>query len=162
MNLAQQIDRQLDGLANSGNLAAGHGELNIDTGMGRLEAALTAVDSMACAFRTLRLKTDRLADASTDELKQLSERLAAQVNYLLEPISPIEIDPEGCTVQMRSNPPQKNDDGATYYELLVRRGGELHLCRYTKSADAAREIVAAQVTREVFQRLAGDFVASVS
>ena len=162
MSLTQQIDQRLNHLAKAGNFSAGPGDLGIDTGVGRLESQLTAVDSLASAFLSLRLKTDRLAGAATDDLKKLSEQLSARLNYLLEPISPIEVDPEGCTVQMRSNPPQKNDNGATYYELLVRRGGELHLCRYTKSANQSRSVVPAQVTREVFQRLASDFVASVS
>ena len=40
---------------------------------------------------------------------------------------------------MRSNPPQKDDDGRSYYELLVRRGGEIALVRYRKENGTARQ-----------------------
>ena len=56
-------------------------------------------------------------------------------------------------------PPQRDDDGRSYYELLVRRGGEIALARYRKENGAARQLIAATVTREVLLRLAGDFCA---
>ena len=77
----------------------------------------------------------------------------------MEPISPIEIDAQGCVVQLRSNPPQRDDDGRSYYELLVRRGGEIALARYRKENGDARQPIAATVTREVLLRLVGDFCA---
>ena len=85
--------------------------------------------------------------------------LAAKLTYLMEPISPIEIDAHGCLVQLRSNPPQRDDDGRSYYELLVRRGGEITLARYRKENGDARRPIAATVTREVLVRLVGDFCA---
>ena len=62
---------------------------------------------------------------------------------------------------MRSNPPQKDDDGTRYYELVVARG-ELSLCRYARPSGQSPTVVAAHVTREVFERLAEDFVAAVA
>jgi hypothetical protein len=64
-------------------------------------------------------------------------------------------------VQLRSNPPQRDDDGRTYYELLVRRGGEIALTRYRKENGAARRPIAATVTREVLLRLVADFSAAL-
>ena len=60
--------------------------------------------------------------------KSLSERLT----YLMEPIRPIEIDADACVAQLRSSPPQRDDDGRSYYELTVRRGGEIDAGRYRK------------------------------
>jgi hypothetical protein len=77
----------------------------------------------------------------------------------MEPISPIEFDAQGCVVQLRSAPPQRDDDGRSYYELLVRRGGEISLARYRKDNGGSRRQIAATVTREVLVRLAGDFCA---
>lgn len=125
----------------------------------RLSCELTGLDAIGCAFTRVALTTDELDGASTDRLKAISEALSKRLTYLLEPISPIEIDAEGCVVQMRSTPPQKGEDGTYYYELLVRRGGELSLCRYHKLADGHRQATTAQVTREVFLRLADDFSA---
>jgi hypothetical protein len=78
----------------------------------------------------------------------------------MEPIAPIEIDEAACVMQLRSNPPQRDDDGRSYYELLVRRGGEITLARYRKENGAGgRRQIAANVTREVLLRLVGDFCA---
>lgn len=76
---------------------------------------------------------------------------------MMEPIAPIEIDAAACVVQLRSNPPQRDDDGRSYYELIVRRGGEIGLTRYRKENGNARQQIAATVTREVLLRLVGDF-----
>ena len=79
------------------------------------------------SFNLLRLSTAELAYAETAQLERIGKALAEKLTYLMEPISPIEIDAEGCVVQLRSNPPQRNDDGRSYYELIVRRGGEIAL-----------------------------------
>ncbi len=124
-----------------------------------LTCDLTALDTLACEFTRFALRADKLATARIEELKRVSETLAARLTYLLEPISPIEVDSEQCVVQLRSNPPQHDADRTSYYELLVRRGGELSLCRWTKPLGDVRQALAAQVTREVLLRLVGDFAA---
>jgi hypothetical protein len=73
----------------------------------------------------------------------------------------VEADADRCSIQLRSNPPQKGDDGTSYYELMVRRGGHITLSRYSKKLGQLRQIVPAHVTREVLGRLADDFVAAV-
>ena len=92
-------------------------------------------------------------------MRKVAEALSARLTYLLEPIQPIEVDPDHCVVQMRSNPPQRNENRTSYYELLVARGGQLSLCRYEKDTSSIRQCVPAQVTLEVFWRLLGDFSA---
>jgi hypothetical protein len=77
----------------------------------------------------------------------------------MEPISPIELDAAACVVQLRSTPPQKDDDGRSYYELMVRRGGEISLRRFRKEPGMSRQPIAANMTREVLLRLVGDFCA---
>lgn len=153
MNWQQIFKQQLDALT----AAAMPADAACVTPAGKLECTLASVDAIGCAFTELTLRADRLSGAAVDELKQVSETLSSRINYLLEPISPIEIDQEGATVQMRSNPPQKDDDGTKYYELLVRRSG-LTLCRYSRAVGQTRHSVPANVTREVLMRLAGDFV----
>jgi hypothetical protein len=101
-----------------------------------------------------------LASAGIERLRAVSQDLSQRLTYLLEPIAPIEVDAEQCVVQLRSNPPQRDEQRTSYYELLVRRGGELSLCRWTKAAGDVRQPLAAHVTREVFLRLVGDFSAA--
>jgi hypothetical protein len=125
----------------------------------RLTCDLTALDTLACEFTRFAVRSDKLSTAPIEELKRVSAALAARLTYLLEPISPIEVDSQQCVVQLRSNPPQREADRTSYYELLVRRGGELSLCRWTKQSGDVRQALAAQVTREVLLRLVGDFAA---
>ncbi len=154
MTYAQLITSELDRIA-----AQGRGRLEVDTGKGELESLLSAVDAIGCAFESFALTTDQLAGASMEHIKKLSEALSSRLNYLLEPISPIEADYESCTLQLRSSPPRQGEQGTVYYELLVKRGGSLSLQRYLAKPGQMRLPIAAQVTREVFHRLADDFVA---
>ena len=125
-----------------------------------LTCVLTALESLACAFSSLTLHSDRLAGAGIEQLKTVSAELARRLTYLLEPISPIETDVDRCIVQMRSLPPKQQNDQIDYFELLVSRSGELSLCRYCRAKGSEREPVPAQVTREVLVRLAGDLAAA--
>jgi hypothetical protein len=126
-----------------------------------LRCEVTAIDALAVSFRKLALETLELAGVPLARLEQIAKNLSEKLSYLLEPVEPIEADAHTCTVQMRSNPPQKDDDGHSYYELLVKAGGELSLERYRKEPGAKRTPLDATVTREVLLRLAGDFADAV-
>ncbi len=157
MTTKQDIARELARIQSQNGL----GRLEVDTPSGKLEAQLVAVDAIGCAFESLTYKTDKLATSTVKDLKKLSDALTAKLNYLMEPISAVEFDADSCTVQCRSNPPQQGEDGRSYYELLVRKGGELLLSRYLKQPGQPRQVVPAQVTREVLARLGEDFVGAV-
>lgn len=159
MTLKEQVQQALAAMS---PFSVGEQPLELGDGPLHLRCDLVALDSLACAFNRLALRSDRVAAMSTDELKQCAADLAAKLTYLLEPISPIETDAEGCTVQMRSNPPQKEADRTSYYELLVSRTGELSLVRYSRAAGQSRQIIPTHVTREVLARLVGDFTAVAS
>ncbi len=118
-------------------------------------------DPLAVTLINLSLDTAELASVTAFELQAASADLAKRVNYLLEPIAPIELDAQGCSVQMRSNPPQRDDNGRRYYELLIRRGGSIALCRFEKLPGQPRTRVPAVLTHEVVGRLINDFSATV-
>ena len=159
MTLASQFQQAI---AATPTFSSGDQTLRVDEGSRRLECHLTALEPLACAVLRLTLAADKLASMNSTELEQVAQNLSGRLTYLLEPISPIETDAEGCVVQMRSNPPQKNEDRTSYYELLVARAGQLTLCRYTRTPGQPRQVVPAELTREVLVRLAGDFVAAVA
>src|SRR5687767_97577 len=127
MTIQSEIERELKRI----QAVSGRGLLQVDCDAGRVEADLVAVDAIGCSFQTLGLSTEKLAGAKLDELKAISEALTGKLTYLLEPIGLVEADADRCSVQLRSNPPQKGDDGTSYYELLVRRGGDITLSRYS-------------------------------
>ena len=157
MSIRQDIEREMKRIG----AVSGRGLLQVDCDAGRIEADLLAVDAIGCSFQTLGLSTSKLAGASIDSLKAISDTLIGKLTYLLEPIGLVEADADRCSVQLRSNPPQKGEDETSYYELMVRRGGDITLSRYSKKAGQLRQIVPAHVTREVLGRLADDFIAAV-
>lgn len=153
MPLQHEIEQQLDALAAGGELAVVRPE-------GTLRADVLAADRIGVSVMSVGLFTNRLDAATVDQLTQLGNLLAGRLSYLLEPISPIEIDSAGMTLQLRSVPPRKDESGTSYYELTARRGS-LTLRRYNKTPGALRQPIAASLTREVVVRLANDFIAAV-
>ncbi len=157
MSIQSDIERELKRI----QAVSGRGLLQVDCEVGRVEADLVAVDGIGCSFQTLGLSTSKLAGAGLDELKEISQKLTEKLTYLLEPIGLVEADADRCSIQLRSSPPQKGEDATSYYELMVRRGGDITLSRYSKRSGQLRQIVPANVTREVLGRLADDFIGAV-
>jgi hypothetical protein len=158
MTIKQDIERELNRIQSLQTPA----RLELSAPTGTLESQLADVDAIGCAFESFVFRTSKLSGATIDQLKKLSDNLTRKLTYLLEPIGTLEADAESCTIQLRSTPPQQGDDGSSYYELLVKRGGEISLCRYRKAPGQPRRVISAQVTREVFSRLAEDFAAAVA
>jgi hypothetical protein len=157
MDIKTDIQRELKRI----QAVSGKGLLQVDVEGGRIEADLLAVDAIGCSIQTLGYSTDKLAEATLDDLRSISETLTGRLTYLLEPIGLVEADSDRAAIQLRSSPPQKGEDSTSYYELMVRRGGDVSLSRYEKRPGLMRHIVPANITREVLQRLAEDFVAAV-
>jgi hypothetical protein len=153
MNLHKEFERALTSLGNGSA-----GLVEVEALPRTLYCDVLEQNSLAVSFNRLRLTTTELSGASSAELERLGKSLAEKLTYLMEPISPIELDAQGCVMQLRSSPPQRDDDGRSYYELLVRRG-EISLARYRKENDRGRRPIVATVTREVLFRLADDFCA---
>ncbi|HEX6960552.1 MAG TPA: hypothetical protein VF175_01695 [Lacipirellula sp.] len=156
MSLSSQLLAEL-------RASAGQGGRTISVVDGPRTATCEAIqcDALAVTIDELQLETAELSSATTFELQAASGNLAKRINYLLEPIAPIETDATGCSVQMRSNPPQKDDNGCRYYELLIRRGGSVTLCRYEKQPGQPRTRVPAALTHEVVGRLIDDFSSTI-
>jgi hypothetical protein len=148
-----------------GELRAASGQrhqcLSVADGQRTVRCNADECQPLAATIIDLVLETTELATATAFELQAASADLAKRVNYLLEPIAPIELDAGGCSVQMRSNPPQKDDNGRRYYELLIRRGGTIALCRYEKQPGQPRVRIPAVLTHEVIGRLVDDFSKTV-
>jgi hypothetical protein len=157
MNIGDRLEQAL---ASWPLFQQGEATVAVEQDGSQLTCVLTALDSLACAFTSLSLRSDRLAGASIERLKTVAANLAKRLTYLLEPISPIETDIDRCIVQMRSLPPKQQSDQIDYYELLVARSGELALVRYSRAKGGQRMAIPAQVTREVLVRLATDLAAA--
>lgn len=152
MTLQNQFEQELLNLGEGGPATVA-----VSDSPRQLSCDVVERNSLAVSFKQLGLTTSELASADAAELERIGKLLAGRLTYLMEPIAPIEIDAAACVVQLRSNPPHRDDDGRSYYELIVRRGGEIGLTRYRKENGNARQQIAATVTREVLLRLVGDF-----
>ena len=106
------------------------------------------------------VRNRRWADASWDQVRTISERLAQKLTYLREPVRPIEADGEARIVQLRSNPPRQADDATSYYELQIQGGGAISLCRFEKTAGEPRRAIPMEITREVLRQLVDDVAAA--
>jgi hypothetical protein len=154
MSLKSKVKGVLDGW---GSFSAPPRTLEVEGPAGRLVCEIESLDRVGCSFVRLALGTEALKGASMDRLRKVAESLSKRITYLLEDVGPVEVDADRCVVQMRSRPPHRGDGETSYYELLVQAGGEIALCRYSKRPDQDRSVVSAHVTREVLDRLVGDF-----
>ena len=161
MSLAKKIQVAVSTV--QGTVSAGTPPQPVSACEGRRQASckILQCDAMAVSLTELSLQSDELAAVSIGSLRDASQALCRRLTYLLEPISPVEADTEKCVVQMRSNPPQADDNGLRYYELLIERGGAVTLHRYEKSPGHPRTQVPATLTHEVLGRLIDDFNAAV-
>lgn len=154
MTLQSQLDLELTNIG-----SGGAANVAVDEEPRQLLCEIVERNALAISFTVLRLSTAELANSTVADLERFGKSLSSRLTYLMEPISPIELDSAACVVQLRSTPPQQDDDGRSYYELMVRRGGEISLRRFRKVAGVSRQPIAANVTREVLLRLVGDFCA---
>ena len=152
MTLREEIMSQLPG-----TIGKQHQRVTATTGSRTVRCEVDQCDQLAIAVYELALESGELKSAKLSKLQAASKALCDRITYLLEPISPIETDAEGCVVQMRSTPPQQQEDGRFYYELFLRRGGSITLHRYEKQPGSIRKRVAATLTHEVLGRLIDDF-----
>jgi hypothetical protein len=158
-SLKDQIDTALSASLVLG--APGPQEIDIGQG-GVLALTFAGADVYGCVVETIALRTPRLAGADSKKLREIGEALARRLTYLLEPIRLIETDAEAGVAQLRSQPPSRDDSGTTWYELFVRRGGEITLERFEKAPAQPRRRVGAHFTREVLLRLASDLIGAVN
>ncbi|MCE9546086.1 MAG: hypothetical protein K8T25_11270 [Planctomycetia bacterium] len=157
MTLKEQLQHELARLEGHAALAAGPQTISLDDGPRQLTCEVTAIDTLACAVTRLSVASPTLSAASLEQLHSIGQALAARLTYLLEAIAVIEVDSDGHSIQMRSQPPHREERRSTYYELVAGRG-RLELHRYAKEPNAPRRSVPAHLTREVLVRLAADLI----
>lgn len=152
MTLREEISSQLPG-----TIGKQHQCVAATVGPRNVRCEIDQCDQLAVAVYEIVLETSELKSVEVAKLQAASKTLCERLTYLLEPISPIETDAEGCVVQMRSTPPQQQEDGRFYYELFLRRGGSITMHRFEKQPGSIRRRVAATLTHEVVGRLIEDF-----
>ena len=111
----------------------------------KLRCQLVALRYDSCALSDWQ-QAESLSTISIDELKAKAEQLSARLTYLLEPISPIEIDSEGASSNCGQIRPRKK-------QMMRLLRSCFALAVKSVSADTRvgqkRMLLPAQVTREV-------------
>ncbi len=126
---------------------------------------LTIVDSLSCAFREITVHVPALQNAAFDALKKWAEALSQRITYLLEQLSPLEYDPQGGQVLIRSTSPDQLPDGTQYYEMILssQGTGNFSLRRYKSvKGTTGRDPIDMQVTHEALYKLCDDLVDTVT
>jgi hypothetical protein len=137
-------------------------EVAVEDGPSLLTLHLSALDSVGLAFSALEFATTSRPEWTTEALRGWGERLAGRVTYLMEPLKVFEVDAGGGEVQIRSQSPTARSEQRGYYEVRLFKQGSLRMERYAfDEATRQRRTIPCQLTREVLERLADDFAASV-
>jgi len=130
----------------------------------RVEIDLTAVDSMSCSAREIRLFVPSLVGADFDKLKQWGEAFCRRITYLLENIGPLELDENAGEALIRSTPPGKSGNTTQFYEVILRShsGGNFSLRRYrADQGQSGRQPVDIVATHEVLKKLIADLIDTI-
>ena len=160
MSLRTQFEAEVDRRAAAGD--AGPLTVLVQDAAGvRVQADVTALETLGVSVSQVLLSAPRLAGASVQTLKDWSDELASRITYLLESLNPLETDEEAGRVLMRSAAPQQLPKGREYYEcmLAAESHGSVSFRRYRSEAGVpGRDPVDMTLTRDVLGRLVGDLV----
>ena len=120
MSISQKLSGELKQLA--GHAGPSLRTVCVAVPPGRADMAIdfTAVDSLSCSLREIRVRVPSLSGASVDVLRQWATDLCRRVTYLLENIGPLEVDADAGQVLVRSTPPDRQADATTFYEVLLQ------------------------------------------
>ncbi len=143
------IENRLRGFLDAGTV----GVFEASSDDASVQCEFSTIDSMACAIE--RVTVDFSSSRSAEQLRATCSELSAKLTYLLEPLQIIECDEELSTVQMRSNPPQADQQARRYYELTATPS-HLALRRFEKRPGQGREQIESVFTHEVAIRLVKD------
>jgi hypothetical protein len=158
MNLSPKIAVALDGP----EVGALPTDISIEDGAHRLVLHLTASGPVGLAFSAFDFSTSARDEWPAQALKTWSDRIAARVTYLMEPLVVLEHDPIVGEVEIRSHAPTSRGDRRAYYEIRVGRAGTLRFARVAFDETTRRRgPIDCKMTREVLERLCDDIVACI-
>lgn len=124
---------------------------------------LADYDRYSVTFCNLSIKHNTPAPvhpaAVTEYLQEKADLIIQQINYLVEPLTLIELDPTEGVAQLRSVPHDPNAPERTYWEAILQVGEhpKITMARYHWHVNAAdRELIAYPSIFDNLARLAED------
>lgn len=130
--------------------------LTIPGSHGSFHATVVAIEQLAGVFSDISYRMLPGQALTTEQLPAVGKTLSERLQYLMEPLAPVEFDGQAAVLQMRSVPPSQDAPGShSYFEVLVRPQ-QIQLRRYSVQAGKARVPAEMHFMREVCARLGSD------
>lgn len=160
MCLRQRLMGQLNSAAAVNSAAAAGNNLPWTARLigdhGQSEVELIRLEQLAVEADLIRCKPLKAPRWDAADLQRVAQAISQKVNYLLEPLGPVELDGESATLLMRSvSPSVEEPNRRTYYEIVVRPD-ELTLRRYEAQAGQVRQPRSMVLSVEVLARVVAD------
>jgi hypothetical protein len=163
MDLTSQLANEIKQLVGFSSSTPRRVEVT-DSAQRVLAVKFVAVDTMSCAFESLTLHVPELVANELSVVKDWANALSQRVTYLLESISPIEIDERGNQILIRSTPPDRTGNTTQFYEVLLsaEANGTFLLRRFrTETGQTSRHSVDIRMTHETLNKLIVDLLDTV-
>ena len=158
MMLSQKIAAAAEAL---GAGAPASSTIAVEDGSLQLLIDLSQAGPVGMAVREIQLHNAG-SHWSIADLSARSERIAAKVTYLMEPLRLVETDSEALEVELRSVCPTKRMDRSSFYQARLKGDGRFSLKRVSfNEGDRQRVPVDMQLTSETLERLADDLADSL-
>jgi hypothetical protein len=159
MSLSTKIAAAVDALARANTPLPC--EATAEHAGNRLTLHLTLAGPVGLAFDALHFTAGDRVLRAPEGLRAWADRLAARLNYLMEPLAVLEHDREAGELILRSQSPTARDGRQSYYEIRIRRDGTVRLGRFVfDDAARRRQPAPCRMTVEALERLADDLVAA--
>ena len=136
--------------------------VRVQAGTTKVEAQVSAFDSLGVAFRTLEISREN----PQTSLEAIAQTASDRITYLWEPLALLERDLDRERIQLRSSPPYVDSEAIAFYEArLSRQNGRVHvqMTRYRQvKGQKRRAQIPVTLTHEAFQRLVNDLDLALS
>ncbi len=156
MSLAPSLEQELNRLA---LLTPATGTARLVWRSGDLQIQVAAVDAIGCAIDQVLLTFSAPRTTDAQRIRTIAEQLCRQLRYLVEPLEVLEVVQVPPVVQARSQPPTRNPQGSTFYELKLDAASFL-LVRYHAPKGQPKVTTPMKLTREILARVVDDLVAA--
>ena len=149
MPLIENIRRKLNKapLDQASLIQASDGEL-------RMEVKLADWNRLGCLLNELNLE-----NRHRGKMNLHPDKIAARVTYLDERLETLECEGETGRAVLRSNPPRRDGDVISFFEVLLNPGKDVSLTRYRYDPQVeARFQVPMPLSRDTLDRLVYDLI----
>jgi hypothetical protein len=128
--------------------------IQVSDGELRVEVKLADWNRLGCLLDTLNLEKSHCG-----KLNLHPSQIVARVTYLGERLETTEIEGEAGRAILRSNPPRRDGDVVSFFEVVLNQGKDVSLVRYKYDPEVGERVqVPVPLSRDTLDRLMGDLI----